>query len=80
MKREKLNFYQYNVDSGLSLRSVIVKSTPHDARTDAYEIVHMICGRIGRIKGDGRQLRRLPKDAYPVKLAAMNGEQWGWTV
>lgn len=75
----KEQLYSFKVDS-FKRFTVIIKALEMDARTDAYTIAFQEFGKISRIIGDAKKLRKLPENSIPVKNAQSNGKQWAWIV
>lgn len=71
----KEQFFSFQIDF-IKPVTLIIKSLECDARTDAYTIIFKEFGKSARILGEAKKIRRLPRDARPVKLA----EKWAWTV
>ncbi len=80
MKVEQTRLFQFEVDCFKSDVSVIVDSTERDAKYDALTIAMKEFGKIARIKGEAKKVRRLPKSAFAVKNATTNGKVWAWMV
>lgn len=79
MKEPKERLFKFEVDCLVSGMSVIVRSAEQDARADAYTIAFREFGKIARL-GEMKKIRKLPKEAFPVKNARLGDGHWAWTV